>query len=199
VRPKVTLVAIFAILSALVTASPAALAQETRAQETPAPASHVLAPSPLIVGGALLFGLSWTASSSVSLGASIRHWNQCTDAQNAANAANSRVTSLSTDLTALSANINAIAVCDTQPASASLWIPVAGPWVTLSNGSWNGLQQAALVADGVAQAAGLAVLAWGLLEGPLASHPSTPTDAPAIEVRPGAQSSPAGLTVIGRF
>jgi hypothetical protein len=60
------------------------------------------------------------------------------------------------------------------------------------------VQTSALVADGVAQAAGVVMIAYGLLSAQLAKR-SPATEAPAIVIRPGAGTSAAGLTMVARF
>jgi hypothetical protein len=86
-----------------------------------------------------------------------------------------------------------------------LVIPLAGPWMTLSSGqvaggTWTGEQKALLVADGIAQDVGLAVLAYGVVQrlvlSPRMLRPEPPA---AVTVRPGAGTAVAGLTVVADF
>jgi hypothetical protein len=181
-------VAALSVASFLVVAatSPRALAEEKKSP---------IERSPLVVGGALIFGGAWLSSSAVSLGATIQQWGACQDAQNAADAANARANSPQGSAAALQANVNEIVVCGNHPAAESLWIPIAGPWVALSSGGSSTAAQVALVGDGVVQAAGLGMLLVGLVAGELA-QPSTP---PSIGLTSGAGGAPAGITVFGRF
>jgi hypothetical protein len=170
-----------------------ALPRTAASQESPRPKT-----SPVLVTGAVLFGASWLTSEGVALGSLIRWQVECNAAQNAASAANAHVTSFQSEVTAAEANVNEIITCGSQPQERDLWIPLAGPWVTLAQGPWNGVQTATLVADGVAQAAGIVMIAYGLLSGQLAKRP-TATEAPGIVIRPGAGTSAAGLTMVAQF
>jgi hypothetical protein len=175
--------------AALATACALSAAGAAAAQEVaPAPAEHPTespasssSSSAIIVTGAVLFGAAYVPSYFAAV-TDMLEQAQCLATHNGW----------------------AIFSCD-HVADRLLWIPLAGPWVTLSSGQppggpWTGEQKALLVADGIAQDVGFAVLAYGVVRKVMAVHRPPPAEAPpAIVVQPGAAAAMAGLTVVGRF
>lgn len=171
-------------LSVLATACVLSEAATVAAQPVPAGHDAVQASSSsdaVIVTGALLLGASYLPSYAAWLTDSIQQI-QCLDTHNGWS----------------------LFSCQ-HVTERSLWIPLAGPWMTLSSGQipggqWTGEQRTLLVADGIAQDVGFAVLAYGVLR-KLASAQRTPhAEAPAaVVVRPGAGTAMAGLTVAASF
>jgi hypothetical protein len=174
--------------AALATACALSAAGAAAAQEVaPAPAEHPTEPpssalsNAAIVTGAVLFGASYVPSYFAAV-TDLLEQAQCLATHNGW----------------------AIFSCD-HVTDRLLWIPVAGPWMTLSSGQppggqWTGEQKALLVADGIAQDVGFAVLAYGVVRKLMALRRPLPVEpAPAIVVQPGAAAAMAGLTVVGRF
>ena len=149
---------------------------------------------PYVVSGAVIFGSSWAASYAVWLNSEVRQVVQCNGAM-----ATAQAHQADANWSGLGYELNAIAVCGSRPVEQYLWVPVAGPWVTLAHGQLDGASQTLLVADGVAQGAGLALMAYGLLRRVAAPVASEGTEVPPLLVQPGVGTSAAGLTVIGRF
>jgi hypothetical protein len=163
-----------------------------------APPSKPSATKPVV--GALLFGIPWAASWAISMRAMLKHAADCgsaSDAADAADAASYRSSSPDAAARAIQADVNQIVVCGEQPAERSLWVPLAGPWLTLSAGSWSGAQRVALAADGVAQAAGIGLLVWGIVEGASGRGDAT-GEAAKLEVRPLVGAS-NGVSLVARF
>ena len=180
-----------AIASALI-AGTCFVATGASAQETPP--SRPVPRLPYVVSGAVLFGSSWAASYAVWLNSEVRQVVQCNSAM-----ATAQAHQADASWGGLGYELNAIAVCGSRPVEQYLWVPVAGPWVTLAHGQFDGASQTLLVADGVAQGVGLALMAYGLLRRVAAPVASEGTEVPRVLVQPGAGTTPAGLTLVGRF
>jgi hypothetical protein len=176
-----------ALMAGMHSVSTSASAQET-SPARPAPAL------PYVVSGAVLLGSSWAASYAAWLDSEIRQTVQCNNAL-----ASAQAHQADPDWGGLGYQLDAIGVCGSPPADRNLWIPLAGPWMTLAQEGYGSVARAFLVADGVAQGAGLALMAYGLLRRFAESPRSGDTTTPSILVQPGAGTSTAGLTVLGRF
>ncbi len=176
-------------LAAMTACATLAAASPAHAQESPAP--RTTRGLPFIVTGAVTFGATWAASYAAFVGAEIGQLKQCNDATAAAQGHRG--------FDALSYDINEAVACTEKPAEHYLWVPAAGPWITLSRGQFTGAQRAVLVADGIAQGAGLALLAYGVyLQATSRAQVETPRSS-AFRLHPGAGPSIAGLTLSASF
>jgi hypothetical protein len=87
----------------------------------------------------------------------------------------------------------------------SLVVPLVGPWTTLASGQapggqWTAGQKTVLVADGLAQDLGFALLAYGAIRQlTIPRHAGAAEPPPAVTVEPGAGTAMAGVTTIVRF
>ncbi|MBS2015876.1 MAG: hypothetical protein JST00_23515 [Deltaproteobacteria bacterium] len=99
-----------------------------------------------------------------------------------------------------------------RPSDRWLFAPVVGPWVDLGNrdcaarpcGSNDDVAKAFVVASGMAQAAGIGVLVWGLLapeviETRVVAPKSSSARAPEVAIVPSSWPDGVGVAALGTF
>jgi hypothetical protein len=162
------------------TATAAAQGTPTERDTGPAPSSPIAAGPPVaVVAGAVLLGVSYAPSYAAWLGQAIQQ-THCLSTQQGWG----------------------IFSCD-HVSERTLVVPLVGPWTTLASGQapggqWTAEQKTVLVADGLAQDLGFALLAYGAIR-QLTRHAGPPEPPPTITVEPGAGTATAGVTTVVRF
>src|SRR5687767_14295163 len=128
---------------------------------------------PVLATGAALLTLSWPASAAVAFDAAVGYRRRCEQAQGARDA--------NPTIDGLGLAVQAIIVCSEKPPERHLVHPVVGPWLTLAEGRWSSAQTTLLVADGIAQGLGVALMAAGLIK---LTTERSPHEGPRFSVSP---------------
>ena len=85
---------------------------------------------------------------------------------------------------------------DTSPAHGELWIPVVGPFIALDKSAG---RDTALVIDGLAQAAGLALVVYAIATPTFVIVPDEHGDRPKLTIAPLLGGGTTGAALVGAF
>jgi hypothetical protein len=137
----------------------------------------------LLVAGGVAFGGAYAASYVAAMYALVKHQVDCESARRDAAAAPPGIERATRGL-------DASITCILPPAERHLFVPIAGPFMTLGEGRHGAGAIALLVADASAQIAGLGLVAIGA-----AMHLAPPP----VHVAPSVTSAMTGVSAFGTF